>query len=109
MDFDIREQIATYVAGGMDAASLEDQIQDLAWDLDTEPSRSHAATALRLLAERANGDWTDPALRDRLGALNRVYWFDRATESWGSSDASFTRVEVRPWEVAGRLHVAAYV
>jgi hypothetical protein len=111
-DFEIREQIAAYLARTVGAAELEDWLHDVAWDLeDDKPTRSHVMAATRLLAEHARGDWTDDELRDRLGALNRSYWFELAPkqQSWGMSEAAVTEVRVLQSEAAGRLLVTASV
>ena len=110
MDLEIRERIASYVAGTIEAAALEDWLADVAWDLTEEPSSTHVATAMRLLAERGNGDWTDEELRDHLGALNRSYWFDVAPkETWTGSDAHVIQCQIPPSEGVGTQRVAASV
>jgi predicted Zn-dependent peptidase len=45
------------------------------------PTQALAAAVLRLLAEHGNGDWTDRELRERLGVLSRIYWFDQAART----------------------------
>jgi hypothetical protein len=80
-DLEIREQIAAYVAGDIVSQELEDRLEDAAWDLDVEPQRTWVGTVLRLLAERSHGDWTDAELRDQIGALNRIYWFENAPKN----------------------------
>jgi len=88
VDLEIREQLARYVAGKLDAAELEDWLENESWDVEFEPTRALAADALRLLAEHANGDWTDLELRAQLGALSRTYWFDQAPKQTRSGSAS---------------------
>ena len=87
-DLEIREQIARYVGGDLDARHLEDWLEDAAWELDAEPARTLATTALRLLAEHANGDWTDAELRQQLGTVSRVYWFDQGPKTPLSGSSS---------------------
>jgi hypothetical protein len=79
-DLEIRQQIARYVDQEIAAASLEDWLQSYAWE--TEDSGGPlAADTLRLLAEYANGDWTDSDLRERMAGLNRTYWFENAPKN----------------------------
>ena|ERR1035437_1349480 len=78
IDLEIRKLIANYIAEEIPAAGLADRLEDLAWDLEEEPARGVAAAALLLLSEHENGDWTDEELRERLGAISRMYWFDQA-------------------------------
>ncbi len=78
LDLEIRERIARYTRGDLGARELEDWLEGVVWGLDTQPEKDLAATALSLLVEHANGDWTDAELRGRLGALSRTYWFDHA-------------------------------
>jgi hypothetical protein len=73
-DLEIRQEIARYIESQIDAQTLEDRLHDHAWDSGDVGSEL-VADVLRLLAERANGDWTDVELRDRLAGLNRNYWF----------------------------------
>jgi hypothetical protein len=96
IDLEIREQLARYVSGEMDAPTLEDWLQDVCWDAPADPAESLAVTSLRLLAERANGDWTDAELRDRLGALSRTYWLEQAPRVvYANSDAHVIREDRR--------------
>lgn len=74
-DLLIRQQIARLVDGGQSAADFEDWLQEFAYELETEPARSLAHDALRVLTEHANGDWEDEEVLDQLGALSRTYWF----------------------------------
>jgi hypothetical protein len=69
MDLEVREQIAQYLAGKIDPAQLEDRLEDVVWDGDSEM----AATVLRLLHEFAHGDWTEDELRQWLDPFARTY------------------------------------
>lgn len=106
IDLEIRQEIARYIAGQQDARELEDWLENVAWDLEDQPGRALAATALRLLAEHSNGDWTDSELREKLGAVSRIYAFDQAPRAAVSGSASsIIRQEQRPatadrWRVA---------
>jgi hypothetical protein len=88
LDLEIREQVARYVADELKASELEDWLESESWDLEAEPARTLAADLLRLLAEYANGDWTDSELRAQLGALSRTYWFDQAPKQSRSGSVS---------------------
>lgn len=91
-DLEIREQVANYLAGRVNAAELEDRLETVAWDLEAEPGRTLAADVLRLLAEHSNGDWDEEELRDRLGALTRLYWFQLAPKvAWSGAASGVTR------------------
>lgn len=107
-DLEIREQIARYVSREIDAAALEDWLQDFTWD--AERSGGQLATdALRLLAEYSNGDWTDDELRTRLGGLNRTYWFEQAPKvTYADSEAHVIREDRQSGSVE-RLRVVGSV
>lgn len=107
-DLEIREQIARYTRGEIDASRLEDWLEDASWDVH-EPAESLAANALRLLAEHANGDWTDPELREQLGALSRTYWFERAPKLVFMDSSAQVSHQVRPSAVPETQRVAASV
>ena len=68
---EVRDQLADYLAGVVSASELEDSLEELTWEEQgLDPVARHLANeALRLLAEHANGDWTDDELTDRLGSL----------------------------------------
>jgi hypothetical protein len=107
-DLEIRERLAAFVAGESDPAQLEEWLHDIAWDLDTEPARTFVATALRLLAEFANGDWTEGELSARVAALSRFYWFEVAPkEPAAGSGAHLIEARVSLGEAADRQPVAA--
>lgn len=104
LDLQIREQIAGYVAGEIEAPELENWLEDQAWDLEEDPARQLAAEALRLLAEWTNGDWPENELRARLGDLSRTYWFDQAPRvAWSGSGSPVMRHQEQS-EAAGRWH-----
>jgi hypothetical protein len=101
-DLEIRESVADYIVGALDAGELEDRLENVAWELEGEPARSLAGDVLRLLAEHGNGDWEEAELRERLGAMSRTYWFQQAPKvAWSGSDASVMRHQ-EPSVVAGR-------
>lgn len=109
LDLEIREQIADFVRGDIDAAQLEDWLEDASWGEDAEPTRTLAATVLRLLAEHANGDWTDSEMREQLGALSRNYWFEQAPKTaLAGSDTPIILQDQRS-AAAGRWRVAGSV
>ena len=94
-DLEIREQIARYIGAEIDAPTLEDTLEAAAWDADG-PAGSLAADTLRVLAEHANGDWTDAELGERLGALSRTYWFEQAPKhAFTESSAHVIREDQR--------------
>lgn len=105
-DLEIRKQIAAYVAGDVAAHELEDRLENAAWDVDTEAIRTLAGTALRLLAEYGNGDWTNDELQERLGSLSRTYWFLEAPKT--GAEATVILQDQRP-ATAGRWRVAESV
>ncbi|MGO9974197.1 MAG: hypothetical protein ACLP01_15630 [Solirubrobacteraceae bacterium] len=107
-DLEIRELIAAAVGSDLAPEQLEARLHEVAWDVEAEPQRTFLATALRLLAEFSNGDWTLDELRGRLGALNRLYWFELAPKSsFADSTAQFIECEVAPAAGAGTQHVTA--
>lgn len=109
LDLEIRERIADFARGDLDAAQLEDWLEDASWDEDAEPTRALAATVLRLLAEHANGDWTASEMREHLGALSRNYWFEQAPKTaLAGSDTPVIRQDQRS-AAAGRWRVAESV
>lgn len=77
LDLAIREQIARFVAGEVSAFELEDQLEEVCWTRTGSPDPG-AETALRLLAEYGNGDWTDAELAGRLDAIARTYLLQQA-------------------------------
>lgn len=100
----IRQEIVRFLEGEIPAGELEDRLENYAWDVDSEPARTLAADALRRLAEYADGDWTEAELREQLGAINRVYWFQQAPKvAWGHSTAGVIRHQQS--EVADRSRV----
>ncbi len=108
-DLEIREQLARFTEGELDARDLEDWLENVAWDLNAEPGRTLVATALRLLAEHANGDWTDQELREQLGAIGRIYWFEQAPKTTLSSSSSSIIRHAQPSEAADRRLVVESV
>jgi hypothetical protein len=80
---DLREQIARYAKSEISVEELEAWVSAEAWDLEDIPedARRLAYDVLRLTAEAANGDWDDDALRERLGALGRTYWFQKVPKN----------------------------
>lgn len=107
-DLEIREAIRQYIAGDVDARALEDQLEGVAWEGLADPARRLTNDALRLLAEQANGDWTDSDLREQLGVLTRTYWFERNAESKTGTSSAVIRQTAVP-ATAERLHVAESV
>jgi hypothetical protein len=47
-DLEIRQQLARFTEGELDARHLEDWLEDVAWELHAEPGRTLVATVLRL-------------------------------------------------------------
>ncbi len=91
-DLEVRQQVARFVGGEISADELEGWLEPAAWELDSEPGRTHAAHVLRLVAEHQNGDWTDDDLRAKLATMNRLYWFVQAPKlSWGAALDSVIR------------------
>jgi hypothetical protein len=108
-DLEIRERLAAFASGDVDVNDLEMSLHEIAWDLDEEPAATFVATIMRLLAEFGNGDWPLGELRDRVGALNRLYWFEIAPRiAYADSGTNFTVCPVLEAE-AGTQHVAAFV
>jgi hypothetical protein len=108
-DLEIRHEIFRFVGGELDAEALEDWLEDASWEA-SDPSESLAPTALRLLAEHANGDWTDVELRERLAACGQIYRFGLVTnDSNAGSGARLIEGQASPAEGAETLRVAASV
>jgi hypothetical protein len=105
MDLEIREQIAKYTNGEVEAAELADWLELASWDSDSEL----AATALRLLAEQEHGDWTAAEIRERLGALSRAYRFEQAPNTAFSGSASQVIRQDQRSATADRWRVAESV
>jgi hypothetical protein len=82
-DLKLREQIARLVTGEITPAELEAWVSAEAWDVDDEApaTRQLAFQVLGLTSEYANGDWDEAELRERLGALSRIYWFEQAPKN----------------------------
>ncbi len=110
LDLQIRQQIADYVAGDIEASQLEEWLSVATGDLENESSgtRRLAFDVLRLAAERGNGDWEDAELRERLGALSRIYWLEQAPKTVLSDSESLV-ISCDP-QLAGtdRRRVAEY-
>lgn len=89
-DTEIRVRIHRYIGGELTAATLAEWLQDETWDIEAESTatRRLAHDAGRLFDEWENGDWTDEALKERLGILNRTYWFENAPKDVFSSSAA---------------------
>jgi hypothetical protein len=107
-DLEVREAIRDYIAGNVDARVLEDRLEDVAWDTPADPARKLTDDALRLLAEQANGDWTESELREQLGVLTRTYWFEQAPKVVTGTSSTVIRQRVETG-VAERLHVGESV
>ena len=71
VDLQVREEIALFLLGKIDAAELEAWLAEVTWDIDDEPAsvRRVAFGALRLVTETANGDWGQNELQEKLAAL----------------------------------------
>lgn len=110
-DQEIRERIRAYVQGKSPAEELEDALEDLTGPFMGVPigGQRLASDALRLLAEHANGDWTDDELRDLLGKMSRTYWFDSAPKSVIPSAGTAVIHHGRSSAVVGTPHVAESV
>ncbi len=79
LDEDFREQLARYLAGRIRRATLENWIVPDAWTIahEADPvTRERIFRTMRLLAERANGDWTEPEVKAQLSALLDTYVYD---------------------------------
>jgi hypothetical protein len=101
MDLEARELIARYLAGNMDAAELENELEEVAWDSDPEDGPSFA---LRMLHEYSNGDWTEDELHQRLDPIGHTYVHTITTSNSTGTSAQTTR-QVSPARVE-TLHVA---
>lgn len=108
-DLEIRKQLVRFTEGELDPRQLEDWLEDVAWDLDAEPARTLVATALRLLAEHANGDWPEQDLREQIGAIGRIYWFQQAPKTTLSGSSSSVIRHAQPSEDADRWLVVESV
>ena len=106
-DLEIREAIRRYITGDLDAPTLEDRLEAVAWDMPA--AQRLVADALRLLAEHANGDWTDSELRERLGVLTRTYWFEQAPKHTMPGAESVVIRQADRAALAGRLRVTESV
>jgi hypothetical protein len=97
-DYEIREKIHAYITGDESAAALAEWLQDATWDIESESSatRKLAHDAGRLMDEWENGDWTEAELRERLGVLNRMYWFETAPKvAFPGAEAALIREDRR--------------
>ena len=99
MELEARDLLARYVAGEIDAAELEDELEQISWD-----GAPGTGFVLRLLHEYANGDWTDDELRGRLEPLAHTYVWTWAKQNLTGSSAE-TTLQVSPGRVE-TLHVA---
>jgi hypothetical protein len=69
LDYHIREQLATYLAGEISLSDFEDWFFPETWDIDQTDNLSllNLVYGIRLyLAEFSHGDWTETELQDRL-------------------------------------------
>ena len=106
-DLEIREQIHRYLNGEIDAPALEDWLENTSWDA-VDAAGSLGENVLRLLAEHANGDWTDGELREQLGSMSRTYWFGRAPKhTYVGSAAQVIRQDQSSAVTGTRLVVAS--
>ncbi|MDQ3933239.1 MAG: hypothetical protein M3340_01255 [Actinomycetota bacterium] len=99
LDLEIRQRIADYNDGRIEAAELEAWLVEATAEVESEPRsvRDLAFEVMALLTERGNGDWEDSELRERLGALSRNYWFAQAPKHIVSdSNTTFIRHDRRP-------------
>ena len=107
-DQEIRERIRACIEDEISAAELEDWLETESWD-DAEmsvPTQHLANDALRLLAERGNGDWTEEELAEQLGALSRLYWFVHVSKgAWADAITNVSHHDRRP-VATGRSPVA---
>lgn len=80
LDLEIRKRLARYNAKRLKLADLDDWLNTESWEVRSEPVETQRLLfdAMRLIAEHDNGDWTEPELRQKLGALSRLYWFEQA-------------------------------
>jgi predicted transcriptional regulator len=100
MDLEARQAIAEFLADKMDAATLEDGLEDLAWGADSDVVNQ----ALLMLHEYTNGDWTLGEVRDRLHALAGLY--ELTPRNATAASAIFTLLDRRSAR-AETLRVAA--
>lgn len=107
-DLETRQLIADYLGDSLNAAELEDRLEDATWDLEEGPAHELASTALRLLAEYANGDWTDAELREHLGSINRLYWLSNAPRTSFTSGAATFILHQSQSEASGKSPLAVY-
>lgn len=108
VDLKIREQIARYARGRIGADELDAWLSAEATDAEGESAQQLAFDALRLLSEGANGDWEDEELRERLGALSRLYWLEQAPKTVILGSGSIFIRQSR-WSVGTeRLRAAEY-
>jgi len=109
LDTAIRKQIAAFVAGQVEAADLAGWLETEMWTADDEPVsvRDLGNEASRLLAETANGDWSEGDLRERLGALSRNYWLEVTPRRTWTGSGDLTRHSDHS-AGAGRPRVVAF-
>jgi hypothetical protein len=111
LDLEIRKRLARYNAKRMKLTDLDDWLNSESWDVRTEPPETQQLLfdAMRLIAEHANGDWTDAELRQKLGALSRTYWVDRAPKDRLVGESSSAVIQPTPAGQADRPRVVASV
>lgn len=108
-DVEIRHLIATYLAGEISAEQLESELEDLAWQPLEGPAGDVANSALLVLAEHQNGDWTDAELQSQLINIARTYWIDRVADRTSTAAPANLILEERQTEASDKWLVAASV
>lgn len=77
VDEQIRQLIASYLSNEIDASRLENALEDIAWATEHEPARSLVNSALIVLNEFENGDWSEDEIRPQLDKIVHTYWIDQ--------------------------------
>lgn len=76
LGFEIRKQVARYLAGDIGLAQFHASAMPLTWDIErrSDPSTAILGREIELLlAEAAHGDWDEHELRERLAPMVTNY------------------------------------
>jgi hypothetical protein len=106
LDLEIRALMTRYAREGGNWAVLEDQLEGASWASADAPADPMVETSLRILAEHANGDWTDAELADRLLHLAETYTLQVASVGVVGGSESAVILEDRQSASADRRLVA---
>ena len=99
-ELELRQRLLDFQAGD-DTYELEDWLLDVSSEHLPDPEGALTASALRLIVESQNGDWTAAELGDMLATLARTYTFDETRL------VNFAELEASVIEVQANLAASA--